>query len=108
MIWLERLPLRLQLTVVGSLAAHFLLLSLFGVSRFGQPAKRLELTEVEFQEEQAKPSEMEKLMNQLAAPKPAPRAAPRAAGREAAIAELERTSFRQVVGVKALPRKAEV
>lgn len=60
-------------------------------------AKALKLTEVEYQEETPAPSEAEKLMAKLAAPSAAPSDGRDVAG--AAQAELEKTSFRQVVGV---------
>lgn len=63
----------------------------------GGGVKSLKLTEVEYQEETPAPSEAEKLMAKLAAPSAAPSAGRDVAG--AAEAELEKASFRQVVGV---------
>jgi TonB family protein len=95
---------RVPLTLTVSLALHAVLLGLYGSGKLAPAEKKLKLTEVEFIEEAPKPTELEKLMNKLAAPKPPePKVSARAQAAEAALAELEKTSFRKVVGVHARP-----
>lgn len=97
---LDRLSLRMQITVVGSLLFHLGVFHFFQGTQFGPAPKRLKLTEVEFIEEvRQPPTEMEKLMNKLAAPKPEPKPETKAVVQEA-IKELEKTSFRKVVGLQ--------
>lgn len=97
---LDRASYRIEATVILSVALHLALLSWFFSRQTGPAARRLELTEVEYQEEQAKPTEVEKLLNRLSAPVQAPaKAAPETAAGEA-ITELAKTSFQKVVGLK--------
>jgi TonB family protein len=103
-MFLERLNLRLEATLVLSLALHAVVLSIFLQHQFNAPAQRLELTEVEFQAEAPKPTEIEKLMNRLSVPPKPPAPAPAKARAAAAVAELERSSFQQVVGLRAAAR----
>ena len=99
-MFLDSLQQRVQITMIGSLIAHAVILGMFGSKKFSEPGKRLKLTEVEFQEERVPSTELEKLMSRIAAP-PKPPAQPAAdVGRIAALAELETTSFRQVVGMR--------
>ncbi len=105
-MFLDRVNPRMQITVVLSVGIHLLLVKFFGTYQFTEAPRRIKLTEVEFQQEVVKPTEMEKLMTKLVAqPKPAP-------GREqekiAAIEELEKTSFSKVVGVKHTPRLEDI
>ncbi len=100
-MFIDQLGWRVQTTLALSLLAHVGLLSLFGSGRFAQRPERLVLTEVEYQEEAAPPTEMEKLMRQLAPASARPAAGRQAAARAAAKAEIEQTSFREVVGMKA-------
>ncbi len=103
-MFLDRPNGRLQVTIIGSLIMHAALLSWFGSGKFAEREKTLKLTEVEYLEEAPKPSEFEKLMNKLAAPpKPLPQDANKVVAAEAAMAELERTSFHRVVGLNAAP-----
>lgn len=104
---LERVSWRLQLTIIVSLVIHGLVLNSLGPFKPGAAKKRLELTEVEFQEEIAKPTEIEKLMNQLTVPPKAEVRAPRTSGADIALAELEQQTFKAVVGLRAQP-KADV
>jgi TonB family protein len=103
MFFLDRPNGRLQITLIGSLVLHAVLLSMFGSGKIGPTSQKLKLTEVEYMEEAPKPTEIEKLMNKLTAPvKPLPPPT-KAESIDAAMAELEKTSFKKVVGVHALP-----
>ncbi len=98
-MWFDNTAPRLNLTVIASLGVHVLFLSILASHKFSEAPERLKLTEVEFQEEVVKQTEMEKLMTKLVAPAPEP---PRAEEvRIAAIEEIQKESFRQVVGMKA-------
>lgn len=96
-MWIERTPPRLQITIALSLGAHLLALSFLASHKFSEAPQRLKLTEVEFQEEVVKPTEMEKLMTKLAAPPPAPSRVEES--RIEAIEEIQKQSFQQVVGL---------
>jgi TonB family protein len=98
-MWFDSTAPRLNITVVVSLGVHVLALSFLASHKFSEAPERLKLTEVEFQEEVVKQSEMEKLMTKLVAPQPEPPRAEEA--RIAAIEEIQKESFRQVVGMKA-------
>jgi TonB family protein len=106
-MWLDRLNPRFQITLVLSLAVHGLALKLFLPMALHPAAPKEVLREVEYREEAQKPTEMEKLMNRLTAPaKPAPEHSQVRA--EAAIAELQKHSFGQVVGLRDRKPAAEV
>ncbi len=99
-MFLDRLQQRVQITVLGSIILHLVILGMFSSKKFSEPGKRLKLTEVEFQEERVPSTELEKLMSRIAAP-PKPPSRPAAdVGRIAALAELEKSSFGQVVGLR--------
>lgn len=98
-MWFDNTAPRLNLTVLLSLGVHVLALSFLASHKFSEAPERLKLTEVEFQEEIVKPTEMEKLMTKLVAPAPEPPRAEEA--KIAAIEEIQKESFRQVVGMKA-------
>lgn len=99
---LDRPQPRINIMVFVSLGLHALLIGFFGAQKFSEAPRKLKLTEVEFQEEIAKTTEMEKLMTKLVAPKPPPPS--REMVRIAAIEELEKTSFTKAAGVKAAPK----
>lgn len=102
---LDRLNVRIETTLVVSLAIHAVLLSILIQRQIGTPAKRIELTEVEFQAESPPPpTEIEKLMNRITAPPKPPALSPAKARAADAVAELQRASFQQVVGVRATAR----
>lgn len=103
-MFLDNFHQRIQITVLGSVVVHLVFLGMFGSKKLADPGKRLKLTEVEFQEERAPSTELEKFMSRIAAP-PKPPSLAKAAdvGRIAALAELETASFQQVVGMPQKP-----
>ncbi|NTV51864.1 MAG: TonB family protein [Candidatus Firestonebacteria bacterium] len=101
-MFLDRPNWRIQITVVGSLIIHGAILSYFSSGKIASGPTKLKLTEVEYQEEASKPTEVEKLMNKMTAPpKPTAPSPRQTAALNAALAELEHTSFSKVVGVHA-------
>jgi TonB family protein len=102
-MYLDRLPQRVQITVLASFLVHLVILGMFGSKKFSEPGKRLQLTEVEFQEERVPSTELEKLMSRIAAPPKPPSRPVVEDSRIAALAELETASFRQVVGIRQKP-----
>jgi TonB family protein len=97
-MFLDQVSPRIQITIALSIGAHILLLQMFGSKPFQEATTKIKLTEVEFQEEISKPTEMEKLMTKIAAP---PKPAPEVGQMDeiAAIEELQKESFGKVVGL---------
>ncbi|MCK5242174.1 energy transducer TonB [bacterium] len=99
-MFLDRANMRVQMTVVISVGIHLALLNMFGSKKFSETPRSIKLTEIEYQEEVSKPTEIEKLMTKLAAPSKALSKTTPASSQIEAIEELQRASFSKVVGVR--------
>ncbi|MCD4814481.1 energy transducer TonB [bacterium] len=106
-MFLDRISPRIQVTVFVSFGVHLVLFSMFGSKKFSEAPKRLKLTEVEFQEEIEKPTQMQKLMSKIAAP-PKPPVKEEVFSIDEALEELEKSSFQKVVGIKERSPKEDV